>query len=450
MLHDRETRYQLEKAGGFFINRNFALLWGGQAASVIGDYVFQTTLILWITTVIAKGQPWAPLAVSGALLASSIPTFLIGPVAGVFADRWEKRRVMRSMDALRAVLVMLLILVTGSIQLPFLAGGRFPVLWQLGMLYSIVFLISICDQFFRPSNMALIGHIVEEPYRARASGLEQVTFNLAIVVGPSLGALLFLSVGIQWALIVDTLSFVVSFFSIVAMHVPDAAKPDGLMVQHNFLHDFLEGIRFYANNRVLVTILVTGVIVLLGAGAFNALNIFFITQTLHAPASIYGVISSAAGLGAIVGALCATIFVQRIGVVRVFWISILAVGVVLLLFARMTSVIPALFLAFLMGFMNAPINVTMMPLLLHVTPQKLIGRVSAVLSPMMSVASTLSIVLAGYLDSTALRDFHTTFLGMAFGPVDTIFTSAAILAIIAGFYAMTNLRDIQLEDETLF
>src|SRR6266852_2096552 len=107
---------------------------------------------------------------------------VLGPVAGVFADRWEKRLIMMSMDILRAVLIILLILVTGVVPLPFLAGGRLPILWQLGALYGIIFLTSICDQFFHPANMALIGHIVEEPDQARASGLNEMTGNLAIVV----------------------------------------------------------------------------------------------------------------------------------------------------------------------------------------------------------------------------------------------------------------------------
>jgi len=447
MIHERETSSERGKEGGFFINRNFVLLWSGQAISVTGNYVFQTMLVLWITTAIVKGQSWAPLAVSGVLLASSIPTFLIGPISGVFADRWDRRLLMMRMDALRAVLILLLIFFVGAIPLPFLVGGRLLIVWQLGTLYGIVFLINVCDQFFNPANMALISHIVEEPHRARASGLDEVTRNLAMVVGPALGTLLFLSVGIVWALLVDALSFAVSFLAIGAIRAPHTTSiEEEQMHRPSFRREFLEGLRFYVNNRVLMTILMVGVMVLLGAGAFNALNIFFVTQNLHASPSLYGVLASAAGLGAIVGAVFATAFAQRLGVVRVFWISILAVGGVVLLFSRTTNVIPALVLAFLMGFTNTPINVAVMPLLLHVTPRELVGRVVAVLSPMMSAASILSIALAGYLASTVLHTFHATVFGIAFGPVDTIFTCAGLLAVIAGFYAMVSLRGIRLEE----
>lgn len=444
MLHEKEPSSARGKEGSFFINRNFALLWGGQAISVVGDYIFQTVLVLWITTVIARGQSWAPLAVSGVLLASSVPTFLIGPVAGVFADRWDKRFLMMRMDILRAVLLLLLVI--GVIPLPFLVHGQLSSLWQLGLLYGIVFLISVCDQFFNPANMALIGHLVEEPHRARASGLDQVTGNLAMVVGPALGTLLFLSIGTTWALLVDALSFAVSFLAIGAIRVSHTESMEEGQIHHpSFRREFVEGLRFYAGNRVLMTILVTGIVVLLGAGAFNALNIFFVTQDLHAPASIYGVLGSVAGLGAISGAAFATAFAQRLGIVRVFWGSVLAVGVVVVLFARQTTIIPALVLAFLMGFTNTPINVAVMPLLLHVTPQKFVGRVAAVLAPMMSAASTLSIALAGYLASAILRHFHATLFGIAFGPVDTIFTCAGLLAVIAGLYAMVSLRGVRLE-----
>ncbi|HEX3641028.1 MAG TPA: MFS transporter, partial [Ktedonobacteraceae bacterium] len=95
------------------INRNFALLWSGQIISIAGDFVFETTLILWIVTLVAQGQPWIPFAVSGILLTTSLPALIIGPIAGVFVDRWDKRRTMLWTDALRAILILLLLLSTG-------------------------------------------------------------------------------------------------------------------------------------------------------------------------------------------------------------------------------------------------------------------------------------------------------------------------------------------------
>jgi len=71
----------------FFINRNFAFLWIGQAVSDLGDVIYLVTLSLWIATVIAHNQPWAPAAVSGVLIATALPTLVLGPLAGVFVDR---------------------------------------------------------------------------------------------------------------------------------------------------------------------------------------------------------------------------------------------------------------------------------------------------------------------------------------------------------------------------
>ncbi|HUY78076.1 MAG TPA: MFS transporter, partial [Ktedonobacterales bacterium] len=107
---------------GYLINRNFAVLWAGQALSSIGDMVFNTTLVIWIASQLARGQSWASLAVSGVLIAAAIPAFVIGPFAGVFVDRMDKRRLMLAMDGVRVVISATLILATGVIPLPFLPG----------------------------------------------------------------------------------------------------------------------------------------------------------------------------------------------------------------------------------------------------------------------------------------------------------------------------------------
>ena len=229
---------------GFLINRNFALLWGGQTVSQFGDFAFTTTLMLWIGAIIAKGQPWAPLAVSGVLVATSIPIVVVGPIAGVFVDRWEKRRTMISMDVIRAALITLLLLVS-IVPLPFFPGGKLPIFWQLGAIYVIIFLAGACAQFFNPSQMALIGDIVEEKVRARASGLSQMTFSFAILVAPPLAAPVLFAFGFQWALLVDAMSFVVSFLSISAIRVPQRVESAAEVQEKQFLREFAEGLRFF-------------------------------------------------------------------------------------------------------------------------------------------------------------------------------------------------------------
>jgi hypothetical protein len=72
----------------------------------------------------------------------------------------------------------------------------------------------------------------------------------------------------------------------------------------------------------------------------------------------------------------------------------------------------------------------------------MVGRVAAVLTPAVSLASMLSVVAAGYLVSTLLSSFHATLLGIVMGPIDTVFSIAALLAIAAGLYAMVNLRGV--------
>ena len=436
------------KRPNLLINRNFALLWSGQIISIVGDFVFDTILILWIATLIVQGQSWAPLAVSGILLSASLPVFIIGPIAGVFVDRWNKRRTMLWMDALRAILILLLLLPAGILPLPFLVAGRLPIFWQLGLIYSTVFLTSACTQFFGPAIFALIGDIVDEPHRARATGLTQLIASLGAIIGPSLATLLFFKAGVQWALLLNALSFVVSFLAILAIRPPQTVVSGELESQGNFFREFGQGIRFYAGNRVLMTILISVTLVMAGAGALNALGIFFVTHNLHTPVSFFGFLSSVLGAGAVVGAVLASAFAQRLGLKRTFWLSLLAAGVLVLVYARLTNLVPAMVVLFLLGLVTTAVDVAAGPLVLDVTPRELVGRVAALLNPALTLVTMLSVAVAGYLYSTVLQSFHATLVGITFGPIDTIFTVTGILVVAGGLYAMVNLRGVILNTET--
>jgi MFS family permease len=99
----------------------------------------------------------------------------------------------------------------------------------------------------------------------------------------------------------------------------------------------------------------------------------------------------------------------------------------------------------LLGLPGAGVNIAIGPILLYVTPRELVGRVSAIFTPLSNLAALLSVALAGYLASTVLRDFHATVLGITLGPIDTIYTVAGLLIVVAGLYAAANLRDLMME-----
>lgn len=433
------------KHAHFLINRNFALLWGGQIISFAGDFIFDTTLILWIATLIARGQRWAPLAVSGVLAAASIAVFVVGPIAGVFADRWDKRRTMLKMDAARAILMILLLFLTGVVALPFLPAIHLSTYWQLGSIYLIVFLASSCSQFFNPAVLTLISDIVEADEQARATGLIQTMAGLAGIFGPSLATLLFFSVGVQWAILLDAFSFVISFLAVLLIRAPKAILSVEPGQQGHFWREFGEGLRFFATSPVLTTILITGVLIMFYEGSYQALGVFFVTQNLHAPVSSYGFLGTALAAGLTVGALLAGMLAQRIGVARMFWAAIIVEGVLTLIFARMSLFLPALALLGIMGGFIAAVNVAATPLMLRVTPKQLIGRVAAVVNPVMNLALLLSVSLAGFLDSAVLHSFHSRLLGLSFGSIDTIFLVTGVIIVASGIYSMIRMRGLDVD-----
>lgn len=436
---------------GLLINRSFALLWTGQTVSVLGDAIFDTTLVLWITTHLAVGQSWAPLAVAGVLFAATLPVLLVGPLAGVYADRWDKRRTMLRMDAARAVLVTALVPIAAGVPLRWLIGGDLPLVWQLGAVYGVVLLAAACTQFFFPAQIALLAAIVDEAYLARASGLTRVSQGVAQIAGPGLAALLFFAAGPAWALAINGTSFAISFLAVAAMRVASTERTPAASDAErrgSVWRELRAGLRFFFGTRTLRGLLVAAVIVLLGAGTLNTLDIFFVTQNLAAPASVFGLLGTALGLGLIVGSALAGALAPRLGVGRTFWLGLVAGGIAIIAYARQTQVAPALVLIALSGVTVGAVNVAISPLLLHLTPRDMIGRVAAVFNPVTSLATLASIALAGYLDGVALHGFHQQVLGVRIGPVDTIYTATGVLILLGGLYARRILRGVHLKGES--
>lgn len=394
-------------------NRRFAAFAAGRFVSGLGDVTLSTVLVLWIVGTVAHGQPWSPVAISALLVAEAAPTIMVGPVAGVFVERWDKSRTMLAADIFRAVLIVLLL--------------------------AVAVLASIAAQFFNPASVATLGRLVDPGDMHRTSGLLQTLSGVSTMLGAGFASALYSWAGVQWAMSIDALSFVVSFVSLLV--VRSALGPESRNAPspaHSFRLQLLAGWTFIRRSRVMVALLVSSALVSLGGGALSALDVFFVTHNLHAPAPVYGLLGSAWGLGAIIGAALTPAVADRLGGARVFWVALTAVGGLVILYARQSSVTPALLLLGAIGMLMSAVQVVIVPLVLDVTPQDLIARVIAIMTPLVTVTAMASVAMAGALDGTVLSRFHASVLGLTLGPVDTIFMAAGLLIVAGGLFARSS------------
>ncbi|MEV4881126.1 MFS transporter [Streptomyces cyaneofuscatus] len=444
------------------INRDYTRLWTGQAVSSLGDAVFSTTLVLWVATVLAEGRTWAPAAVSGVLLATGAAVLFVGPLAGVFVDRWDKIATMLRSEVVRGVLVVVLTTVS------FLPIDALPIGVWLALVYATVLTLNAASQFFTPARFAVIADLVTgEADRARAAGIAQATSQTAWIIGPPLAAPLLFTAGLQWALLFNALSYAVSYLAIRSIRTlpstkpaaaPDTASesapnttpntapdiapstasdtaPESARSRSGLLGEFTAGLRFFARSRFLVALVLLAVIGQFGLGALSTLNIFFATDNLHMSAHLYGYIGTAMGLGGIIGALCAGRVVQRIGARRTTWIGLLVSGALLVAYSRQTGFIGGIAVLFVFTVPLTMLNTAMAPLLLAAAAPEYRGRVVAVFYPVTQLASMLAAVLSGWLASSVLRDVAGSVGSLRFGPIDTIFAVSGLFVVASGVYA---------------
>ncbi|TDU89094.1 Na+/melibiose symporter-like transporter [Kribbella voronezhensis] len=417
----------------FLVNRDFARLWYGQAVSSIGDYVFDTTLTLWIATELLAHSHWAPAAVSGLMLCAFLATMVVGPMAGVFVDRWSLRRTLLRSEVIRGLVVGTLALIT------LLPTSTLPVGVWLILLYAVVLVVNSAGQFFNPARFATIGEIVEgEADRAKAFGLGQATAATAVILGPPIAAPLLFALGIKWAMFINCASYVVSYLAIRSVRFPaaDATRTDVSAADRTpWRTQFADGIKMFARNRFLIALLAVMVISSLGTGALTALMVFFVTDNLHVSAGLLGILWMAYGAGAVSGSLISGRLTRLLHARNVTWLGLIFGGAGIAALSRQTHYSVAVALMFVMAIPVAVMNAGISPQLLAVTPKEFTGRMMGVLSPIVTAASMISVVVAGSLASTTLRDFHATVLGLHLGRIDTIFLTSAALILCAGIYA---------------
>ena len=172
-------------------NPNFRKLWLARVVSNLGDWFNLLASAALITRYSDSGT-----AVSGLFLASYLPIFLASPVAGMVADRFNRRTVLIVTDLLRAVIVLCYLFIRGPEDL-----------W---LFYVLAVLQFTASAFFSPAQSALIPNLVDEKDLLTANALDATTWSTMLAVGALLGGITTATLGVQSAYVLDSLTFLLS------------------------------------------------------------------------------------------------------------------------------------------------------------------------------------------------------------------------------------------------
>lgn len=377
--------------------RDYALLAGGSVASLLGDGFFHVALA-WQVYTISN----VPTALSIVFLAISVPQVLLVLVGGVFADRYDRRKLMVAADLIRAAAL-------GGMAL--LSGAGVIEVWHIA---ALVVFVGAGDAFFNPASTALLPDVVPDDELPAANALAGMYRPIMVrMVGPALAGLVIAAYGPAPAFAIDAVSFLVSAAAIRAIRTRPAARA---VVDHSVrttIAEVAEGFRYTRSKPwIWATLLSAMFSLLVFIGPIEVLVPYVVKNKLALGPEALGLIFAFGGVGSLVMAIVIGVVGlprRRVTVMYVAW----GVGVAMTaLYGLMTSLWHALAISFVLqaSFMLGQVIWTTM--LQQLVPRELLGRVSS-LDWMMSIGLVpISYALTGPVTSVLGPDMTLIAAGL--------------------------------------
>ncbi len=359
-----------------FRNRNFMALWVGQLISFIGDYFNYLAIPITINQLTGS-----PTMVGLAFISGSVPALLLGPVAGVFVDRWDRRKVMIASDVLRGLLVLLLLTIHDASQV-----------W---VFYVTGFLISCTSQFFFPSRGAVLPLIVTDPEDwLKANGMMQIIQTAGLLAGPALAGFAISKLGVQAAFIANSVGFFCSAAAVMSMVVPRTTPGTaGEMTFARVASDLREGLAYLFGNRSMVGVLVCLTVAFLGIGAINVIWVPYLQRTFGVDASGIGFVDSAQGVGMVAGGLLLGALSARMRKTTMCATGMLGIGAFFAVMGYSPYFEMIIALSFLVGLCLTPVQSALTTIMQMAVPDLKRGRVGSSMNAINTAGSLLSMAV---------------------------------------------------------
>ena len=358
-------------------------VWFAQVVSLVGDFL----ALFAVISVVTYRMHGTAQQVTGVQIAYMLPLALLGPLSGVFVDRWPLKRTLIASDLGRAVLVLLLFVATS--------------MWQI---YIVLCALSCVSSFFAPAQSVTIRSHVPAHGLMSANALMQMAMMGTRVIGPAAAGALVAAFGPNICYAVDFVSFLASAALISSVAIVRAASPARTPVEestnskvHAVLHEMGEGIRFIVHHAAISFVVMAMAAGMFVMGCFGPLIAVYVRDWLHAKAGVFGLVSAMVGIGMMTGMPVVRRLSGQLASATLVLGGLAGIGLGALILGAFTLVPTAMLGCFTLGFTFAGVIVPAQTLMQRETPPALVGRISSTMMSVVFFAQVLGLVLSGYL-----------------------------------------------------
>ena len=389
--------------------RNFALLWTSGLVSVTGDWVLNAALPFFVYE-----ETGSTVATAGMIVARLAPTVLLGSVAGVFVDRWSRKRVLVWTNVAQAAVVMLLLLV--------------PRDGSLSVVFVVAAAQSVASSFSSPAESALLPALVGPDDLLAANALNTLNNRIARLVGVPLGGVLLTYAGIKAVVLVD----VVSFAAAALLVAPITTQPVACVVVQassaweSFWREWLAGLRLVRNDRTIALLFLVLGLMTFGGTMLDPLTVAWVRDVLGEGPQVFTWILTVHAAAGIAGSLLVGRFGRRFTPRDLIGWGSLVAGAALALRYNLPSVALALAMSAVAGLTSVASSTGVETLAMQSVRDEIRGRVFGSLNATLSLLSLAGAAIAGLVAEIV-------------GIVPMLNVSAALIAV-AGLLVLGTYR----------
>ena len=363
--------------------RPFALLWGGQTISRLGDSLYRIALSWWILEETGSAVAMGALAVF-----SLVPMLLFLLVGGVIVDRLPRFRIMLTSDLVNTMVVAAVAALAYTDHLQ---------LWEV---YAASVVFGLSDAFFYPAYTASVPQIVPPEELPSANSLTSLSWQLSGVIGPTIGAIIVASGGTPLAFGLDSTSFLISAACLLPLRNIRPPAPAGTETAPRTtpIADMRDGWKIVAASPWLwVTILVYAFINVTDSGPRNIALPFLIHDHLGLDVDALGLVASSFSIGSVAGA----VVLGRLKRIRhrgtlLYGCAVLG-GLMIVAYGLAPNLTVVLAASFVYGLTFSAIALVWTTTLQEMVPPDKLGRVSSIDALGSFVLMPVGFALAGWL-----------------------------------------------------